>query len=79
MQCDDNGEVLYLSTCTLYTKFMSMQPVSTGWHCSLLFEDTTRNMLYVHNTTSFHLFIQAVFQKQNETIVQHGIVSICKT
>ena len=36
----------------------------------------------VHNTTtcrSVHLFIQGVFQEQNETIVQHGIVSILKT
>ena len=79
VQCDNNGEVLHPSTCTLYTKVMSMPSVTTGWPCSLLFEDTTRNMLYVRNTTSFHLFIQAVLQKQNETIVQHGIVSICKT
>ena len=28
--------------------------------------------------TTPQVFIQAVFQKQNETIVQHGIESICK-
>ena len=79
MLCDDNGEVLHPFTCTLYTKVMSMLPVTSAWHCSLLFEDTTHNMLYIHNTTNVHLFIQAVFQEQNETIVQHGIVSILKT